>query len=85
MTATTKIYRTKLRQAKGWTPERRRPQASRIRRQRPWRHATGPRTVEGKARSSQNAVARDPNALLMKELRALLREQARFRRELAKF
>jgi len=39
----------------GWTPERRAQQAQAIRRWRPWEHATGPRTIEGKARSARNA------------------------------
>jgi len=34
---------------KGWTPERRLRQAALIRRWRPWRHSTGPRTESGKA------------------------------------
>ncbi len=39
----------------GWTLERRARQAQAIRRWRPWEHATGPRTAEGKARSARNA------------------------------
>lgn len=39
----------------GWTQERRRQQRARIMRVRPWEHSTGPRTVAGKAKSSQNA------------------------------
>jgi hypothetical protein len=38
-----------------WTPERRVRQAEAIRRWQPWRNSTGPRTEEGKARSSRNA------------------------------
>jgi hypothetical protein len=41
--------------ANGWTQERRARQAKAIRRWRPWKHSTGPRTAEGKARSSRNA------------------------------
>lgn len=40
----------------GWTPERRQRQAALIRATRPWEHSTGPRTPEGKRRSSRNAV-----------------------------
>lgn len=38
-----------------WTPERRAKQAEAIRRWQPWSKSTGPRTKEGKARSSRNA------------------------------
>lgn len=39
----------------GWTPERRAKQAEAIRHWQPWAKSTGPRTEEGKARSSRNA------------------------------
>lgn len=39
----------------GWTPERRAQQAEAIRRWQPWAKSTGPRTNDGKARSSRNA------------------------------
>lgn len=39
----------------GWTDERRAKQSEAIKRWRPWTKATGPRTNEGKARSSRNA------------------------------
>ena len=38
-----------------WSPERRERQRQLIRCIRPWERSTGPRTKEGKARSSQNA------------------------------
>jgi len=38
-----------------WTTEARLKQAERIRALCPWKHATGPRTEEGKARSARNA------------------------------
>jgi hypothetical protein len=38
-----------------WTPERRAKQAEAIRNWQPWNKSTGPRTKEGKARSSRNA------------------------------
>lgn len=40
----------------GWTQERRDKQAERIRQSKPWEKSTGPRTEEGKAASSQNAL-----------------------------
>lgn len=39
-----------------WTPERRAKQAEAIRRWAPWNSNTGPRTPEGKARSSMNGL-----------------------------
>ena len=38
-----------------WTPERRAKQSAAIHRWAPWTRATGPRTINGKARSSRNA------------------------------
>jgi hypothetical protein len=64
--------------ANGWTPARRARQAELIRTWRPWAKSTGPRTAEGKARTSRNgfkgghrAVLRD----LARGLNAALREQ----------
>jgi hypothetical protein len=39
----------------GWSDERRAKQAEAIRRWHPWDKSTGPRTEEGKAKSSRNA------------------------------
>ncbi len=39
---------------RGWPPERRKRQAHLARRHRPWRHSTGPRTIEGKQKSARN-------------------------------
>ena len=41
--------------ANGWTPERRARQAELISNWKPWERSTGPKTPEGKAKSSQNA------------------------------
>ncbi len=38
-----------------WSEKRRKEQAERCRRNQPWKNATGPKTKEGKARSSMNA------------------------------
>ena len=38
-----------------WTPERRARQRDIIAQTKPWAKSTGPRTTDGKARSSQNA------------------------------
>lgn len=64
--------------ADGWSPERRAAQAEAIRRWSPWRQSTGPRSAEGKVRSSKNA---GKGGVWLKErseisqIRRLLREQ----------
>lgn len=45
----------KNKSAKGWSAERRAAQAERCRQNAPWKHATGPKTSRGKARSCLNA------------------------------
>jgi len=42
--------------SKGWTKERRKKQAERIRQQKPWEKSTGPKSDAGKKRSSQNSL-----------------------------
>ena len=44
------------RRPKGWTPDRRARQSARVRETQPWRHATGPRSEAGKARSKMNGL-----------------------------
>ena len=64
-------------QAKGWTPERRKTQAEKIRQWQPWQHSTGAKTPEGKAISSRNAYKGGHGArvkALLKEINALVRE-----------
>ena len=64
--------------ANGWTPERRARQAEAIRRWKPWEQSTGPKTVEGKARTKMNAYRgghwRELREL-SNQMNALLREQ----------
>lgn len=62
----------------GWSPERRAHQAAMIRSWQPWKHATGPKSEEGKKRASRNAYkggewtqARQA----IKQLKQLMREQ----------
>jgi hypothetical protein len=57
----------------GWTPERRARQAELIRGWRPWESSTGPRTVEGKARSRMNRY-RGGNKTKVREFARLVRE-----------
>jgi hypothetical protein len=58
--------------AKGWTEERRRAQAERIRKTKPWEKATGPRTAAGKRRSSMNAYKHGGRCRFMDQYRLLL-------------
>jgi hypothetical protein len=51
-----------------WTPERRARQAEIIRATQPWKSSTGPKTPEGKAKSSRNAYAGDWYHEAMKKL-----------------
>ena len=44
------------RRPKGWTVERPARQSARARETQPWRHATGPRSETGKARSAMNGM-----------------------------
>ena len=55
--------------ANGWTPERRARQAAQILTWRPWSRSTGPRTAEGKARSSRNADRPDSFTRRLREIR----------------
>ncbi len=59
-----------------WSEERRRRQAEMIRRWKPWERSTGPRTSEGKARSSKNAFKGRIRPQIRK-LRALLTQLER--------
>src|SRR5687768_3632019 len=70
--------KAEARRGKGWPPSRRRAQAARIRKQRPWRRSTGPRTPEGKARTRLNA--QKPHTALLRRWKSLLREHRRFLR-----
>jgi len=63
--------------AQGWTAERRAAYSRMMRARKPWERSTGPRTDEGKARSSRNAAGRGSRQRLDAELavvEALLRE-----------
>lgn len=60
--------------ARNWTPEQRQQQAERIRNWCPWKHSTGPKTAEGKARSSRNRWKGGVRPML-RELARLLEAQ----------
>ena len=64
----------------GWTAERRARQAKAIHRWQPRQWSTGPKTTEGKQRSSRNAFRggeRPRFRELVKAMNAALREQER--------
>ncbi|WP_116091388.1 hypothetical protein [Sphingomonas crusticola] len=54
--------------AKGWTPERRAAYARMMKARQAWAHSTGPRTDEGKKRSSGNAAGNGCRQRLEAEL-----------------
>ena len=58
----------------GWTQERRRRQSELIQTWQPWANSTGPRTAEGKAKSSQNAF-KSGSRPLFRMIDRLLRKQ----------
>ena len=66
--------------ANGWTPERRARQAALIKSWRPWEQSTGPRTAEGRARSSRNGF-KGGHWLFLRELRRTLNDLLRQQRE----
>ncbi len=63
-----------------WTTEARLKQAQRIRALCPWKHATGPRSEEGKARSARNAWKGGVRATVARFSR-ILRETAAITRK----
>jgi hypothetical protein len=63
---------------RGWPPKRRRKQAFRIRRQKPWRLSTGPKTAAGKKITSQNAMKHGYRSVHYHEVCRLLRTQRLF-------
>lgn len=65
-----------------WPEKRRKAQALNCRKTKPERLATGPKTAEGKATSSQNAMKSGLYTAEMNALRVLLRRQAQFLRDL---
>lgn len=70
--------------ANGWTSQRQARQAELLRRLRPWERSTGPRTAEGKARTSRNAFkggTRQRLRALARQVNFALREQRSMLRE----
>lgn len=69
--------------ATSWTPERRARQAELISNWKPWQHATGPRTPNGKARSSTNAY-KGGHWLKLRELTKMVNAEIEQARDLVK-
>jgi hypothetical protein len=63
---------------RGWPPARRKMQALRIRRIRPWRFATGPRSVAGKKRACLNGQKHGARRAAVREFLSLLAAQRRY-------
>lgn len=67
--------------ARTWTPEQRQRQAEAIRRWKPWKQSTGPKSAEGKAKVAQNAYSGGDWAKLrkiVKEMNQAMREQKKW-------
>jgi hypothetical protein len=60
-----------------WTAERRARQAMLIRTWQPWKKSTGPRTPEGKSKSSRNAYKMNPIRRALLALAAEVRQAKR--------
>lgn len=63
--------------ANGWTPERRERQSKLIRQWKPWEQSTGPRSLEGKAAASHNALRHGGRSALLRELAEAMKEWER--------
>ncbi len=61
---------------RSWTPSQRKDQSAKCRAQKIWLKATGPKTLEGKKRSSQNARKHGMRSEEIKGFKKLLRMQA---------
>lgn len=54
-----RLWKIKISYQKRWTRHRKTRQSVRIRLQKPWRRSTGPKTAQGKAITSRNALTGD--------------------------
>lgn len=69
---------------RNWTPEARKAQSEAIRRWKPWKNSTGPKTQAGKNVCRLNAITHGGHTANMNEIRSLLRRQARLLANLRK-
>jgi hypothetical protein len=60
------------RKRRAWTDEDRQRFREQCQRDKPWQHATGPRTPEGKARAAANGFCHLPNPNSLRQLRTSL-------------
>ena len=67
---------------KGWTDERRAKRARDCKASQPWAHSTGPKSDNGKSRSSQNATTHGMRSKVMIDLQRTLSQQLQFIRDL---
>ena len=65
-------------ETRGWPPKRRTAYAARIRKAKIWRLSTGPRSADGKTRSSKNAITHGAYTAQWKLVRAVLLAQRQF-------
>ena len=68
-----------------WTKERREAAAARCRANKPWENATGPKTIEGKVRSSYNALKTGEYSVDFRHARNMLRLNKLFMEEFRLF
>jgi hypothetical protein len=66
--------------AHGWTPERRKKQSQLIQKWKPWENSTGPRTTQGRAISSMNALKHGMRSKEMREMESGLADLAKIQR-----
>ncbi len=65
-------------ETRGWPPKRRTAYAARIRKTKIWCLSTGPRSADGKTRSSRNAITHGAYTAQWKLVRAVLLAQRQF-------
>ena len=70
--------------ANGWTDERRKRQSELIRTWEPWKKNTGPKTKEGKMRSSVNALKTGEFSAVSKDIRRQIAKLNRMDRAIKK-
>lgn len=71
--------------SKGWSDERRKAQAERCHKQKPWKNSTGPQTSHGKAKSSMNAFKHGGNTNEIKLMKEILKSNRIFLKNYKKY